>query len=46
MMGATSDAPTKVRRGTFRRVLAFARPHRAKLVVFLLLTVVCVGLRA
>ncbi|MFD5826224.1 ABC transporter ATP-binding protein [Lentzea sp. NPDC060358] len=40
MMGATSDAPSKVRRGTFRRVLAFARPHRAKLVVFLLLTVV------
>ncbi len=40
MMGVTSDAPSKVRRGTFRRVLAFARPHRAKLVVFLLLTVV------
>ncbi|WP_285632898.1 ABC transporter ATP-binding protein [Lentzea sp. NBRC 102530] len=40
MMGVTSDAPDKVRRGTFRRVLAFARPHRAKLVVFLLLTVV------
>ncbi|SFR28424.1 ABC-type multidrug transport system, ATPase and permease component [Lentzea waywayandensis] len=40
MMGATSEAPSKVRRGTFRRVLAFARPHRAKLVVFLLLTVV------
>ncbi|MDX8149451.1 ABC transporter ATP-binding protein [Lentzea sp. BCCO 10_0061] len=39
-MGATSDAPSKVRRGTFRRVLAFARPHRAKLVVFLLLTVI------
>ncbi|WP_256335009.1 ABC transporter ATP-binding protein [Lentzea albidocapillata] len=39
-MGATSDAPSKVRRGTFRRVLAFARPHRAKLLVFLLLTVV------
>ncbi len=39
-MGVTADAPTKVRRGTFRRVLAFARPHRAKLVVFLLLTVV------
>ncbi|MFI6095256.1 ABC transporter ATP-binding protein [Lentzea sp. NPDC051213] len=36
----TSDAPSKVRRGTFRRVLAFARPHRAKLLVFLLLTVV------
>ncbi|WP_434442338.1 ABC transporter ATP-binding protein [Lentzea sp. E54] len=40
MMGVTSDAPSKVRRGTFRRVVAFARPHRAKLVVFLLLTVV------
>ncbi|MFD9705449.1 ABC transporter ATP-binding protein [Lentzea sp. NPDC059081] len=40
MMGATSDAPTKVRRGTFRRVLSFARPHRTKLLVFLLLTVV------
>ncbi|MFC3891089.1 ABC transporter ATP-binding protein [Lentzea rhizosphaerae] len=39
-MGATADAPTKVRRGTFRRVLAFARPHRAKLLVFLLLTVI------
>ncbi|WP_330274140.1 ABC transporter ATP-binding protein/permease [Lentzea sp. NBC_00516] len=39
-MGATSDAPSKVRRGTFRRVLAFAQPHRAKLLVFLLLTVV------
>ncbi|ONI90852.1 ABC transporter [Saccharothrix sp. ALI-22-I] len=35
-----SDAPSGVRRGTFRRVLGFARPHRAKLVVFLLLTVV------
>lgn len=40
MMGATADAPKKVRRGTFRRVLAFARPHRAKLLVFLLLTVI------
>jgi ABC-type multidrug transport system fused ATPase/permease subunit len=40
MMGVTSDAPSKVRRGTFRRVLAFARPHRAKLLVFLLLTVI------
>ncbi|MGW6937307.1 ABC transporter ATP-binding protein [Lentzea sp. NPDC054927] len=40
MMGATADAPSKVRRGTFRRVVAFARPHRAKLLVFLLLTVV------
>ncbi|MCP2205244.1 ABC transporter ATP-binding protein [Lentzea flava] len=40
MMGVTSDAPSKVRRGTFRRVLTFARPHRAKLIVFLLLTVI------
>lgn len=37
---AASGAPKGVRRGTFRRVVAFARPHRAKLVVFLLLTVV------
>ncbi|MFC5052805.1 ABC transporter ATP-binding protein [Saccharothrix xinjiangensis] len=36
----TTDAPSGVRPGTFRRVLGFARPHRAKLVVFLLLTVV------
>lgn len=35
-----SDAPASVRRGTFRRVLRFAGPHRAKLVTFLLLTVV------
>ncbi|WP_346134581.1 ABC transporter ATP-binding protein [Lentzea roselyniae] len=40
MMGVTSDAPSKVRRGTFRRVLAFAGPHRAKLLFFLLLTVI------
>ena len=44
MMGVTSDAPAKVRRGTLRRVLAFARPHRAKLLVFLLLTVVSAAL--
>ncbi|MFT7835006.1 ABC transporter ATP-binding protein [Saccharothrix sp. BKS2] len=36
----TADAPSGVRPGTFRRVLSFARPHRAKLVLFLLLTVV------
>ncbi|MFC6088688.1 ABC transporter ATP-binding protein [Saccharothrix lopnurensis] len=36
----TADAPSGVRPGTFRRVLGFARPHRAKLVLFLLLTVV------
>ncbi|XVS62418.1 ABC transporter ATP-binding protein [Actinosynnema sp. CA-299493] len=35
-----SDVPTAVRRGTFRRVWGFAGPHRPKLVVFLLLTVV------
>lgn len=37
---AASEAPKGVRRGTFRRVVSFARPHRAKLIVFLLLTVV------
>ncbi|WP_309116925.1 ABC transporter ATP-binding protein [Saccharothrix sp.] len=37
---AASGTPKAVRRGTFRRVVGFARPHRAKLVVFLLLTVV------
>nr|BFF04204.1 ABC transporter ATP-binding protein [Streptoalloteichus tenebrarius] len=34
-----ADAPRGVRRGTLRRVMAFARPHRRALVVFLLLTV-------
>ncbi|RKT73947.1 ABC-type multidrug transport system fused ATPase/permease subunit [Saccharothrix variisporea] len=37
---AASGAPKGVRKGTFRRVVGFARPHRTKLVVFLLLTVV------
>ncbi|GAA1351460.1 ABC transporter transmembrane domain-containing protein [Saccharothrix algeriensis] len=37
---AASAAPGRVRRGTFRRVVAFSRPHRAKLIAFLLLTVV------
>jgi len=35
-----ADAPKGVRAGTLRRVVTFARPHRAKLVAFLLLTVV------
>ncbi|MCK2243013.1 MULTISPECIES: ABC transporter ATP-binding protein [unclassified Crossiella] len=33
-------ASRKVRRGTLRRVLSFARPHRGKLLVFLGLTVI------
>ncbi len=37
---AATGAPKGVRRGTFRRIVAFARPHRVKLVVFLVLTVV------
>ncbi|MEJ2856589.1 MULTISPECIES: ABC transporter ATP-binding protein [unclassified Saccharothrix] len=37
---AASKAPKGVRKGTFRRVVGFARPHRAKLILFLLLTVV------
>ncbi|NUT93220.1 MAG: ABC transporter ATP-binding protein [Saccharothrix sp.] len=37
---AASGAPKGVRKGTFRRVVGFARPHRTKLVVFLVLTVV------
>ncbi|MFD9740296.1 ABC transporter ATP-binding protein [Umezawaea sp. NPDC059074] len=42
MMSAmrAADAPKGVRAGTLRRVVTFARPHRAKLVAFLLLTVV------
>ncbi|GGM62669.1 ABC transporter [Longimycelium tulufanense] len=34
------EATGKIRSGTVRRVLAFARPHRAKLAVFLVLTVI------
>jgi ATP-binding cassette, subfamily B, bacterial len=34
------DVPTKVDRRTVRRVLAFARPHRRLITVFLVLTVV------
>ncbi|MEV0681503.1 ABC transporter ATP-binding protein [Actinosynnema sp. NPDC050436] len=37
---AASGTTKGVRRGTFRRVVRFARPHRAKLAVFLLLTVI------
>ncbi|WP_407936563.1 ABC transporter ATP-binding protein [Lentzea tibetensis] len=42
MMGAMgrAEAPKSVRRGTMRRVLRFAKPHRTKLIVFLLLTVI------
>ncbi|WP_285750650.1 ABC transporter ATP-binding protein [Lentzea sp. NBRC 105346] len=42
MMGAMGreEAPKSVRRGTTRRVLRFAKPHRSKLLVFLLLTVI------
>jgi ABC-type multidrug transport system fused ATPase/permease subunit len=41
LMGAarSSDAPKGVRKGTVRRVLRFARPHRRLLVTFLVLTV-------
>jgi hypothetical protein len=35
-----ADTPKGVRAGTLRRVVTFARPHRAKLITFLLLTVV------
>jgi ABC-type multidrug transport system fused ATPase/permease subunit len=40
-MGAARsvDAPKGIRKGTFRRVLRFARPHRSLLIVFLILTV-------
>ncbi|WP_424923967.1 ABC transporter ATP-binding protein [Actinophytocola oryzae] len=42
MRGAmhASDAPKGLRKGTLRRVYQFAGPHRGKLVVFLLLTMV------
>lgn len=42
MRGAmrAGDTPKALRKGTVRRVFRFARPHRAKLVVFLLLTVI------
>ncbi|MET0234961.1 MAG: ABC transporter ATP-binding protein [Kibdelosporangium sp.] len=41
MMGAARsvDAPKGVRKGTLRRVLRFAKPHRKLLVTFLILTV-------
>ncbi|HEY8373155.1 MAG TPA: ABC transporter ATP-binding protein [Pseudonocardiaceae bacterium] len=35
-----AETPRSVRPGTVRRVLAFARPHRASLAIFLALTVV------
>ncbi|MFL6125724.1 ABC transporter ATP-binding protein [Actinophytocola sp.] len=40
MRGAMQDAPKGLRKGTIRRVYEFAGPHRGKLVVFLLLTMV------
>jgi ABC-type multidrug transport system fused ATPase/permease subunit len=42
MRGAmrASSTPRSLRKGTVRRVFSFSRPHRGKLVVFLLLTVV------
>jgi ABC-type multidrug transport system fused ATPase/permease subunit len=42
MRGAmkAADTPKGLRKGTIRRVFRFSRPHRAKLVVFLLLTVI------
>jgi ABC-type multidrug transport system fused ATPase/permease subunit len=42
MRGAmqASTTPKGLRKGTIRRVFRFARPHRRKLIVFLLLTVV------
>ncbi|MFD1050534.1 ABC transporter ATP-binding protein, partial [Kibdelosporangium lantanae] len=41
LMGAARsvDAPKGVRKGTMRRVLRFARPHRGLLIMFLVLTV-------
>jgi ABC-type multidrug transport system fused ATPase/permease subunit len=41
MRGAikAADAPKGLRKGTIRRVFTFSRPHRVKLVLFLLLTV-------
>jgi ATP-binding cassette subfamily B protein len=39
-----STAATKLDRGTLRRVLSFARPHRRLIIVFLALTVVDAGL--
>ncbi len=35
-----ADTPKGLHRGTIRRVFRFARPHRTKLVVFLLLTMI------
>jgi ABC-type multidrug transport system fused ATPase/permease subunit len=35
-----ADTPKGLRKGTVRRVFRFAQPHRAKLVVFLLLTMI------
>jgi ABC-type multidrug transport system fused ATPase/permease subunit len=35
-----ADVPKGLRKGTVRRVFVFSRPHRAKLVLFLLLTMI------
>ncbi|HYQ70038.1 ABC transporter ATP-binding protein [Actinophytocola sp.] len=40
MHGAMRDAPKGLRKGTVRRVYEFAGPHRGKLAVFLLLTMI------
>jgi ABC-type multidrug transport system fused ATPase/permease subunit len=42
MRGAmnAADTPKALHKGTVRRVFQFSRPHRAKLIVFLLLTVI------
>ena len=40
MYGAMKEAPSGLRKGTIRRVYRFAGPHRGKLAVFLLLTMV------
>jgi ABC-type multidrug transport system fused ATPase/permease subunit len=42
MRGAmkASTTPKGLRKGTVRRVFSFSRPHRAKLIVFLLLTMI------
>ena len=40
MRGAMQEAPKGLRKGTIRRVYRFAEPHRGKLAVFLLLTMV------
>src|SRR5919197_99778 len=45
MRGAmkAADTPKGLRKGTVRRVFRFARPHRPKLVLFLVLTMISAG---